>query len=232
MVRKIDSGAMGRSESSTRNGWFHFSFSDYYDPDRLEFGALKAVNDELLVSGAGFATQPLKDMEVITYVVEGELSHGDNINNQTTLGRGELQYLNAGTGVEYSEYNRSRDPLRMVQIWVFPNRTGVTPSYGDYRFLWESRINKWFLMVSGEEGEAPVKIHQDILLYSSLLEAGQELIYRLVEGRQAYLILLEGEAMVNETTRLTARDAAEISSGAIGVKAVRESHLLLFDMER
>lgn len=232
MVRKIDSGKMGRSEQTWLHSWFHFSFAEYYNPDNIEYGVLRVVNDDLIEPGTGFDTHPHKDMEIITYVVEGELTHADNINNQSTLTRGEIQYMSAGTGVEHSEYNHGSELLRLLQIWVYPDRTGCPPSYGDYRFPWESRINKWFLMISGEEGTAPVKIHQDALIYATWLEAGKELIYRLPEGRQAYLIQIEGESSVNETTRLAARDAAEISAGAIGVRAETDSHLLLFDMER
>jgi len=163
-------------------GWllsrFHFSFAEYHNPSNIRFGVLRVLNDDLVQAGTGFDLHPHRDMEIISYVVDGELTHGDSMGNRRTLYRGEVQYMSAGTGVYHSEHNLGSDTLRFLQIWIFPDRKDHTPSYGDFRFTWEDRINTLLPLVSPMEGSAPVKIHQDVHLYASYLEAERAFVLR------------------------------------------------------
>ena len=166
MLRKIDHRQMGKSNLGWLQSIFHFSFAEYYNPENINFGVLRVINDDQIAPGTGFGTHPHRDMEIISYVVDGSLTHADSMGNQRDVKRGHIQYMSAGTGVLHSEHNRSTDPLRMLQIWILPDKQGYAPNYGDYLFEWEERKNKWLHMVSDKEGSAPVKINQDVNFYS------------------------------------------------------------------
>lgn len=229
MLKKIDHNTMGKSDQGWLRSWFHFSFAEYYNPENINFGTLRVLNDDLVQPGSGFGMHPHQDMEIITYVIDGVLTHADNMGNQQVLHRGEIQYMSAGTGVIHSEYNHGTEDLRLLQIWIFPDRSGHTPQYGDFRFPWQQRINHWLLLVSGQQGCAPVKIHQDVYLYTAWIDAGQSLVYDIAEGRQGYLVQIEGNSRINEAL-LEERDALAIHQESIEITAVSPSHVLLFDL--
>ena len=197
MLRKIESEDQGASDLGWLRSRFHFSFAGYYDPENINFGVLRVLNDDLVAPGTGFDTHPHRDMEIVTYVVDGRLTHADSMGNQHTLSRGEIQYMSAGTGITHSEHNRGEEVLRFLQIWVFPDEKGHRPDYGDHRFPWEARKNQWLLMVSGDGGEAPVKLHQDAGISALELDAGREIGYAVRPGRQAYLVQIEGASSIN-----------------------------------
>lgn len=148
MLRKINSNNLGTSDFGWLMSRFHFSFAEYYSPDNINFEVLRVINDDLVKSNQGFETHPHRDMEIISYVVDGELTHGDSMGNKNTLGRGEVQYMSAGTGVYHSEHNMGEDTLRFLQIWIYPDKNGYKPNYGDYKFNWDERKNNWHHMVS------------------------------------------------------------------------------------
>ncbi|WP_071396207.1 pirin family protein [Bacillus tuaregi] len=231
MLRKIDHQKMGRSNLGWLQSIFHFSFAEYYNPANINFGALRVINDDLIAPQTGFSTHPHRDMEIISYVVQGNLTHADSMGNQKTITRGEVQYMSAGTGVLHSEHNYRDHTLRMLQIWIFPDERGYKPNYGDYRFKWDDRHNKWLHMVSSKEGTAPIKINQDVNLYSLELSQDNEIHFPVKEGRQAYLIQIEGASTINETT-LTARDALEIVEEDITIQASEASHFLVIEMSK
>ncbi len=231
MIKVIDSHKMGTSELGWLHSLFHFSFAEYYNPENIQFGMLRVVNDDRIEPGTGFDTHPHANMEIVSYVVDGALTHRDNMGNERELTRGQVQYMSAGTGVTHSEYNLTNDVARFLQIWILPDKNGYNPNYGDYRFDWEARENKWLNIVSGENGTAPVKIHQDMDISVLSLDAGLTLDYILKEGRQAYLIQIEGSGTVNEYP-LSTRDAAEITDETlIQLRAETKSHFILFDMK-
>ena len=231
MQKKIESEKMGRSNLGWLNSWFHFSFAEYYNPSNMNYGVLRVLNDDLIEPGTGFDMHPHRDMEIITYVVDGELTHGDSMNNKRTLRRGEVQYMSAGSGVIHSEHNLGEEQLRLLQIWIIPDRKNSPPQYGDYRFPWEERVGRWLHLVSGPDGNAPIRIRQDIDLSVTLLPSGGELEYELARGRQVYLVQIEGTSEVGDL-RLHSRDAAELSGmDRISIQAESDSHLLLFDMK-
>jgi quercetin 2,3-dioxygenase len=231
MLRKIDSNNMGSSNLGWLRSKFHFSFADYYNPDNIQFGVLRVINDDLVNPQTGFGTHPHQNMEIISYVVNGELTHGDSMGNNNTIARGQVQYMSAGTGVYHSEYNLGEDTLRFLQIWILPDKYGHTPAYGDYRFNWEERKNQWLHMVSGLDGAAPINLNQDANIYSLELEQGKEISFPVREGRQAYLVQIEGTSVINDF-ELSDRDGMEIVEENITITAESTSHILLIEMEK
>lgn len=232
MIKVIDHNKMGKSERGWLHSLFHFSFAEYYNPDNIQFGALRVVNDDVFDPQGGFPTHPHNDMEIISYVVDGELTHKDSLGNGRTLTKGQVQYMSAGKGILHSEFNRTDKPLRFLQIWILPDAAGYEPNYGDYDFKWEDRENMWLQIASGQNGSAPVKINQDMNVSVISLDAGKEAAYEIARGRQAYLIQIEGMGSVNGN-ELQERDAAEITGESqIVLTASRDSHYILFDMKQ
>ena len=152
---------MGRGNTEWLKSIFHFSFADYYNPNNMNFGVLRVLNDDLINANSGFDTHPHKDMEIISYVVKGELTHGDSMENTSKLYRGHVQYMSAGTGVTHSEYNHGKPTLRILQIWILPDKKGYRPNYGEHPFKWPERKNQWLHIFSGKDGAAPIKINQN-----------------------------------------------------------------------
>jgi redox-sensitive bicupin YhaK (pirin superfamily) len=231
MFRKIDVNKMG----SANHGWlrskFHFSFADYYNPNNIHFGVLRVINDDLVEAGTGFSMHPHQNMEILSYVVNGELTHGDSMGNTSTISRGHVQYMSAGTGVYHSEQNLGAETLRFLQIWILPDQNGHTPNYGDYRFNLEDCHNQWLHMVSRLDGPAPIKINQDANIHSLLLDKDKEISFPVKAGRQAYLVQIEGNSTINNIT-LGTRDAMEIVEEDISVFANETSHILIIEMEK
>ncbi|WP_423801923.1 pirin family protein [Neobacillus sp. SAB-20_R2A] len=231
MLRKLDNEKMGRSNLGWLNSIFHFSFAEYYNPKNIHFGQLRVINDDLVAPGTGFNLHPHKEMEIVSYVVNGDLTHGDSMGNKNTVTRGHVQYMSAGTGVFHSEHNLGSETLRFLQIWILPDRAGHEPNYGDYRFNWEDRHNQWLHMVSNKEGDAPIKINQDANIYSLELEEGKVISFPVSAGRQAYLVQIEGSSTINDLS-LNTRDAMEIVEEDIQIKANETSHILLIEMKK
>ena len=170
-------------------------------------------------------------MEIISYVVNGQLTHGDSMGNKNTLSRGHVQYMSAGTGVYHSEHNLGKDTLRFLQIWILPDKADHEPNYGDFRFNWDDRKNKWLHMVSSKSGNGQIKINQDINIYSTELEKGKEISFPVKAGRQAYLVQIEGSSLINQI-HLNERDGMEIVEEDILIKAEKSSHLLIIEMNK
>lgn len=231
MLKKIDNKNMGRSNLGWLRSIFHFSFAEYYNPKNMNFGKLRVINDDLVDAGTGFGLHPHKDMEIISYVVSGELTHGDSMGNKNSITRGHVQYMSAGTGVYHSEHNLGEDTLRFLQIWIIPDKAGYEPNYGDYRFNWEERKNQWLHMVSSKNGTAPIKINQDANIYSLELEMGKQINFQVAEGRQAYLVQIEGSSSVNNI-ELETRDALEIIEEDINITANETSHFLILELKK
>ena len=162
MLRKLDHRYMGGAVYDWLETTYHFSFADYYNEANINFGVLRVLNDDMIAPHTGFDTHPHKDMEIITYVVEGELTHKDSMGNVGILKRGQMQYMSAGTGITHSEYNNTDVPLRLLQIWIVPDKRGHQPTYGEYHFDWEARHNQWLHMVSDIHEDAPITINQDV----------------------------------------------------------------------
>lgn len=231
MLRKLDVKNMGKSNLGWLQSIFHFSFADYQNPKNINFGVLRVINDDLIAPNEGFDMHPHKDMEIISYILEGELTHKDSMGNERSLSRGHIQYMSAGTGVFHSEHNFGRDTLRILQIWIFPDKRNYTPNYGDYMFDWNLRVNQWLKVVSGKEGDAPIKINQDANIYVLELSEGNEIEFPVNKGRQAYLVQAEGSSTINQV-ELNAKDAMEIVEEDIRIKANKTSNFLVIEMRK
>lgn len=231
MLKKVEGKNMGFSDLGWLESRFHFSFAEYYNPSRMRFGVLRVINDDLIGPGTGFETHPHKDMEIISYVVDGELTHQDSMGNKSTLNRGHVQYMSAGTGVYHSEHNLGESILRSLQIWILPDEAGHKPNYGEYRFKLEERKDKWLHMVSSKQGVAPIKVNQDVNLSALELDENNEIGYLVKRGRQAYLIQIEGKSSINGII-LNQRDALEIVEENINIKAEVFSHFIIIEMKK
>ncbi|MCL1876321.1 MAG: pirin family protein [Synergistaceae bacterium] len=234
MIRYIDSKKMGRGKNGWLDSHFHFSFADYYNPLNMQFGVLRVLNDDMVQPGTGFDTHSHANMEIISYVIDGELTHADSMGNRHTLTRGQVQYMSAGTGVSHSEHNFGKDMLRFLQIWILPDKKGVTPNYGDYRFDFADRENKWLPIATGlgnSDSQAPIKIHADINVYAATASSGNQLEFPIQPGRQAYLVIIEGKATINGIVANT-RDALEIVEEKIIIEPEGNAHLLLIEMAK
>ena len=185
----------------------------------------------MIAPHTGFDTHPHKDMEIITYVVEGELTHKDSMGNVGILKRGQMQYMSAGTGITHSEYNNTDVPLRLLQIWIVPDKRGHQPTYGEYHFDWEARHNQWLHMVSDIHEDAPITINQDVNIYTILLDEGNIADINVAFGRQAYLMQIEGFSTVNEIA-VKEKDALEIIEDNIHIEATHTSHFIVIDMPK
>ena len=232
MIRYIDHLQMGRSRLGWLDSHFHFSFAEYRNPGNVNFGVLRVLNDDLVEPGTGFDTHPHQDFEIISYVVDGELTHADSMANKHLLTRGQSQYMSAGTGITHSEHNRGSEILRFMQIWLFPDQKGYQPGYGDHRFRWEDRIGRWMPMASGDgDSRFPIQVHADIHMYSAVVEPGKELTLAVEPGRQAYLVLIEGDAEINYIA-MRERDALEIVEETVTIHAGEAAHMLVIEMAK
>lgn len=229
MLTMIDHKTMGRSETDWLSSWFHFSFADYYDPKRMQYGDLRVVNDDTVLPGTGFPMHPHQNMEIITYVVDGELTHRDHLGNRTVLKRGEIQLLRSGSGILHSEENCSNAMLRLIQIWIAPDQLELKPVYQDYHFSWCGRVNQWMQIASDKSGDGPILLHQDIRVLVTMLSE-HSLSYQPKQHRQLYLVCMEGEAMVNGRI-LKTHDACKAIDEPLQILSKPIAHLLLFDMK-
>jgi hypothetical protein len=217
-----------------QHGWldtYHtFSFADYYDPQWMGFRSLRVINDDLVMPGMGFGTHPHRDMEIITYVLSGALEHKDSMGHGRVIRAGEAQYMAAGTGVQHSEFNPSQDEaVHLLQIWIQPDRLGVTPRYADMS-LADAPAGTPRLVASKTGRDGSMAIHQDAELWLDKLDAGQHVALKLARGRQAWVHVAEGEVSLNGQ-KLGAGDAAALSGeSALELSATGPSQVLLFDL--
>uniref|UniRef100_A0A7S4KAJ6 Pirin N-terminal domain-containing protein n=1 Tax=Guillardia theta TaxID=55529 RepID=A0A7S4KAJ6_GUITH len=227
----------------TNKNWlksrFHFSFAEYSNSKNSNFGVLRVMNDDLVQPQRGFGAHPHREMEICTYVVEGELTHQDSMGTKETLGRGSIQFMTAGTGVEHSEHNlHPTNPLRFIQMWIVPSRRGLKPNYGSMSGKDVDMKDKWSHLVSDVNAPAktPVKINQDVNMFASELSGGKTVDLTLEKGRQAYLLCMEGKVQVTSSTvneSLQRHDAAEVVGPAtlkLEADQAGGAHLLYVEM--
>ena len=225
----------GRERGHFDHGWldtYHtFSFADYYDPKHVYFRTLRVLNDDRVAPGAGFPTHPHRDMEIVTYVLEGALQHRDSMGNGSVIRPGDVQRMSAGTGVTHSEFNASEsEPVHLLQIWMLPERKGTAPSYEQEAFSEAERQGKLRLVASPDGREGSVTIHQDNELYAALLNAGETVRHALKPDRHAWVHVARGRVQLHGT-ELAAGDGAAISAEkAIELTGVKDAEVLLFDL--
>mmetsp|Transcript_6822 Transcript_6822/g.14895 ORF Transcript_6822/g.14895 Transcript_6822/m.14895 type:complete len:316 (+) Transcript_6822:133-1080(+) len=200
---------------------FHFSFAEYSSHHNRDFGVLHVMNDDLVQPHRGFGTHPHRDMEIITYICNGRLTHKDSMGTEESLGRGSIQFMTAGTGVRHSEFNHGDEPLRFIQTWIKPASYGLPPNYGSCSGSADGRKNKLQHLVSNVKDTStttPVEINQDCDAYATELDKGQTVTLDLPPGRMAYLLCVEGGVKLNGEASLSKYDAAEITGGGGQVK--------------
>lgn len=233
MLKKLPKEKMGTSNLGWLESRFHFSFADYRNPNNMNFGVLRVLNDDIIHANSGFDTHPHSNMEIISYIVNGEITHKDSMGNSETLKRGEVQYLSAGDGIYHSEHNLHKTlDLRLLQIWIIPPKQGLQRLYGSKRFKEIDRKNKLLNIVSGQEGNADIKIYQDINIYVSQLEANKTLDFNIKKDRQIYFVQIEGSSQIKDII-LNNGDALEIVDlEKLAIKALENSHFLFIEMKK
>jgi quercetin 2,3-dioxygenase len=217
------------------HGWlrsYHsFSFADYDDPEHVEFGALRVINEDRVAAGKGFGTHAHRDMEIISYVLEGQLEHKDSIGTGSIIEPGDVQRMSAGSGVRHSEFNPSRDhPVHFLQIWIQPDQRGIPPSYEQKRFEADAKRGRLRLIASPDGREGSVTIHQNAYVYAGLFDKGERAVHTLDRHRRAYVHVARGEISVNGET-LKAGDAAKLTDVAeVRFERGNGAEVLVFDL--
>jgi redox-sensitive bicupin YhaK (pirin superfamily) len=217
------------------HGWlksFHtFSFADYFDPEHVEFGPLRVINEDRVQPGMGFGTHGHRDMEIISYVLAGELAHKDSMGNGSTIRPGDVQRMSAGTGVRHSEFNPSAaEPVHFLQIWIQPNETGIEPSYEEKRFSAAEKRGRLRLIASPDRTEGSVLIHQDARVYAGLFNGAEAATLDVAPGRRLYVHVARGDVTVNGVA-LSAGDAIRLTDAtSLSITNGREGELIVFDL--
>lgn len=222
----------GHANHGWLDTWHTFSFADYQDPAHDHFRALRVMNEDRVAPGRGFGTHPHRDMEIVTYVLEGALEHKDSMGNGEVLRPGEFQRMSAGTGITHSEFNPSpTEPVHLYQIWLFPERKGITPSYEQKRFPEEGRHNRLQPVASRDAADGSLLIHQDARIYLATLDAGRQVSHDLSPGRHAWLQVLRGTVTLNGQALQTSDGAAISGETALSVVSTVGAEIMLFDLD-
>lgn len=228
MLQVRPSEERGRNKLSWLDTHFTFSFDQYYDPEHVQFRSLRVLNEDTVAPGQGFGMHPHRDMEILTWILDGTLEHRDNMGTSAVIRPGELQHMTAGTGVMHSEFNpSSKVPVHLLQIWIVPERKGLKPAYEQLTFS-DAELRGTFHLVAGPE--APITIRQDAYLYLARLDAGTEAVHALKSGRHAWVQIARGNVILNGK-QLKAGDGVALSNESeVRVKATDASEVLLFDL--
>jgi redox-sensitive bicupin YhaK (pirin superfamily) len=219
----------------TQIGWLDsrhtFSFGEHYDPRRVGFRALRVINEDRVTPGKGFGSHPHRDMEIISYVLSGELSHQDSMGTGSVIRPGELQRMSAGTGVVHSEKNpSSKEPVHFLQIWIEPEREGITPSYQQQAFSAAERRGKLRLVASHDGKDGSVLLHQDARLFAALLDPGERVEYDPPRGRHAWVQVARGAVELNGRPLASGDGAAVSGEERLEIKGTQDAEVLLFDL--
>jgi len=231
MIEVRPFAALGRFDNDWLSARYHFSFSGYYDPARGGVGPLLVWNDDMIQPGRGFDRHGHRDMEIITYVRSGAITHEDHLGNRGRTEAGDVQVMSAGRGIQHAEFNEESEPTRLFQIWIEPAETGLTPRWEQRRFPKADRSGHLVPLASGRAGDdAALRIHQDAAVLGATLKAGQSVTHRLAPGRQAYLVPATGRLTVNGH-EVGARDGVAIADeDMIEITALEGSEVLLADL--
>ena len=228
-IRRADQ--RGHAEHGWLDSRHTFSFADYMDPKHMGFGPLRVINEDRVQPGQGFGAHSHRDMEIISYVLEGALEHKDSMGNGSVIRPGDLQRMSAGTGVTHSEFNHSKSELvHFLQIWILPERERARPSYAEKRFDDADKRGRLKLIGSRDGRDGSVVIHQDVALYAAVLAAGEQVEHALASGRRAWLQVTRGSADVNGEAMSAGDGAAVTAEQKIAIRGVSDTEVLLFDM--
>jgi redox-sensitive bicupin YhaK (pirin superfamily) len=231
MINIRKSNQRGRANHGWLDTHFTFSFADYFDPEHVQFRTLRVMNDDRVAGGGGFPMHPHRDMEIVTYVLEGALEHRDSMGNGSVIKPGDVQYMSAGSGVTHSEFNPSKtEPVHLYQIWMLPEKKGLKPAYDQKTFSEADKRGKLRLVASPDGRDGSLKIRQDNELYATVLGAGDSVKHALKPERHAYVQVARGSVKLNGQ-QLTEGDGAAISAEkSVELTGVKDSEVLLFDL--
>ena len=235
MIPRMETLRRGSERGYADHGWlrsFHsFSFADYYDPGHVEFGALRVINEDRVAPARGFGTHPHRDMEIVSYVLEGELEHHDSMGNGSVIRPGDVQRMSAGTGVLHSERNPSANAgVHFLQIWIKPDRLGVRPGYEQKHFTDAEKRGRLRLVVSPDGSEGSVRVHQDARMYAGLFDGAEQATLTVGSGRRVYVHLVRGGLTVSGTT-LSGGDALKLTDApSVSLAGGEQAEVLVFDL--
>ena len=231
MIQVRRSEERGHAEHGWLDSRHTFSFADYYDPDHMGYGPLRVINEDRVEPAAGFPTHGHRDMEIISYVLDGALEHKDSLGTGSVIRPGDVQRMSAGTGVRHSEFNASKtEPVHFLQIWIEPDARGIAPGYEQKRFEAADLTGRMRLIASPDGADGSVRIQQDARVYATKLGSGDGVSHRLAPGRRAYVQVARGEAVVNGQ-KLSAGDGAAIEAEAeIKFASPSTAEVLVFDL--
>ena len=231
MIRIRKASDRGHANHGWLDTYHTFSFAGYQDPEHTRFRSLRVMNEDVVAPGQGFGTHPHNDMEIVTYVLAGALEHKDSMGNGEVLRPGEFQRMSAGTGITHSEFNPSGDdPVHLYQIWLYPERKGIEPSYEQKKFAEEERHNRLRLVASRDASEGSLLIHQDARIFLSSLDEGHAIRHRIEPGRHAWLQVLRGALTLNGQPLDTSDGAAVSDEDSLQIVATESAELMLFDL--
>ena len=220
----------GHANHGWLDSWHSFSFANYHDPAHVHFGPLRVINEDRVAAGGGFGAHPHRDMEIISYVIDGALAHKDSMGNVGTIVPGEVQRMSAGTGVTHSEFNHHEGTTHFLQIWIFPDRQGVAPSYEQKTFPVEQKRGRLRVVASPDGRDGSVSIHQDALLYAGLFDAAEHATLELRPGRLGYVHVVRGQLRVNGRP-LVAGDALKFEGEPqVSLEQGEDAEVLVFDL--
>lgn len=230
MIRIRKATDRGHAQYDWLDTWHTFSFDTYYDPAHMGFRSLRVMNEDRVQPGQGFGMHGHRDMEIITYVLEGVLEHRDTMGNGSIVHAGEFQRMSAGTGIRHGEFNpSSAEPVHLYQIWVLPSQKGLAPSYEQRVFADEDKQGK-LLLVASPEHDGSLMIHQDARIYLSVLRCDEELSHQLRPGRHAWIQVLRGSVRIDGQTLATSDGAAASDEASLTMRAVETAEVILFDL--
>jgi hypothetical protein len=228
-IRKADE--RGHFDFGWLNTYHTFSFDQYYDPKHMSFRSLRVINEDTVQPGHGFPTHGHRDMEIVTYILEGALEHRDSMGNGSIIRRGDAQRMSAGTGVRHSEANPSGDaPVHLLQIWILPEQQNLPPEYEEKKFSDDEKRNKLRLIVSPNREDGAVRIHQDAKIYASVLDEGKEVVHPLANGRNAWLQVAAGSVTLNDIALNQGDGALVMGESTLRIAARDSAEVLLFDL--
>jgi redox-sensitive bicupin YhaK (pirin superfamily) len=233
MITIRPSAARGTTNIDWLDSKHSFSFGDYYDPENVHFGPLRVINEDVVAPGAGFPMHAHKDMEIITYILEGELAHRDSLGNGASIQPGEVQRMTAGTGIQHSEFNNSKDkPVHLLQIWIMPKARNLAPSYEQKEFAQPDLKNKLRLVASADGREGSVTVNQDVNLFAGRIDERKAVDYKLSKNRQAWIQVARGEITINGKTAKQGDGIAVLDEDELKIAANENAEIMLFDMAR
>ncbi|WP_419809967.1 pirin family protein [Sphingomonas sp.] len=221
--------SLGHADHGWLDARHHFSFANYHDPARMGWGAIRVWNDDAIAANSGFPPHPHRDMEIITYVRTGAISHEDSLGNRGRTAAGDVQVMSAGSGVRHAEFNREDETTTLFQIWIEPTTQGGTPSWGAKPFPKDGRSGRWTVLASGfaDDGDA-LTIRAEARVMAATLPAGETLSHRVEDGRHAYLVPATGALTINGE-RVDARDGVALSGGDYAIEALESAEIVLVD---